>query len=124
VLGEYGKALADAGEFAQARDVLTQANTPDAPRWDVMSVQGTVADRLGGHASAIQFYRDPPKVSPGEPGVLTNLGLSFALLKRLPEAEQALRQAVTSLKADARMRGELALMLALEGNSARPSASV
>jgi len=115
VLGEYGKALADAGQLAQAKDVLTRADTPDAPRWDVMSVQGTVADRLGDHASAMQFYRDALKISPGEPGVLANMGLSLALAKQLPEAEQALRQAARSPKADARMRGDLALVLALEG---------
>jgi Flp pilus assembly protein TadD len=115
VLGEYGKALADAGELAQAKDVLTRAYTPDSPRWDVMSVEGTVADRLGDHASAMQFYRDALKIAPGEPGVLTNMGLSLMLAKQLPEAEQALRQAVASPKADARMRGDLALVLALEG---------
>jgi Flp pilus assembly protein TadD len=115
VLGEYGKALADAGQLAQAKDVLTRAYTPDAPRWDVMSVQGTVADRLGDHPSAMQFYRDALRLSPGEPGVLANMGLSLALVKQLPEAEQALRQAVASPKADARMRGDLALVLALEG---------
>jgi Flp pilus assembly protein TadD len=115
VLGEYGKALADSGELAQAKDVLTRADTPDAPRWDVLSVQGTVADRLGDHASAMQFYRDALKISPGEPGVLANMGLSLALAKQLPEAEQALRQAARSPKADARMRGDLALVLALEG---------
>ncbi len=115
VLGEYGKALADAGELAQAKDVLTRAYTPDAPRWDVMSVQGAVADRLGDHASAMQFYRDALKIAPGEPSVLTNMGLSLALAKKLPQAEQALRLAVASPKADARMRGDLALVLALEG---------
>jgi Flp pilus assembly protein TadD len=115
VLGEYGKALADAGELAQAKDVLTRAYTPDAPRWDVMSVQGAVADRLGDHASAMQFYHDALKIAPGEPSVLTNMGLSLALAKKLPEAEQALKQAVASPKADARMRGDLALVLALEG---------
>ena len=45
VLGEYGKALADAGELAQAKDVLTRAYTPDDPKWDIVSVQGAVADR-------------------------------------------------------------------------------
>ena len=115
VLGEYGKALADAGELAQAKDVLTRAYTPDNPRWDIMSVQGVVADRLGDHAGAMQFYRDALKIAPGEPSVLTNMGLSLALAKQLPEAEQALRQAVASPKADARMRGDLALVLALEG---------
>ena len=115
VLGEYGKALADAGQLTQAKDVLSHAYTPDNPRWDVMSVQGTVADRLGDHPTAMQFYRDALKIAPGEPSVLTNMGLSLALAKHLPEAEQALRQAVASPKADARMRGDLALVLALEG---------
>jgi Flp pilus assembly protein TadD len=110
VLGEYGKALADSGQLPQAKDVLSHAYTPDAPRWDVMSVQGTVADRLGDHATAMQFYHDALKIAPGEPSVLTNLGLSLALAKQLPEAE-----AVASPKADARMRGDLALVLALEG---------
>jgi Flp pilus assembly protein TadD len=118
VLGEYGKALADAGELSQARDVLTRAYTPDNPRWDVMSVQGAVADQLGDHAAAMQFYRDALKIAPGEPGVLTNMGLSLALAKQLPEAERALRQAVASPKADARTRGDLALVLALEGKFA------
>ncbi len=118
VLGEYGKALADAGRLPQAKDVLSHAYTPDNPRWDVMSVQGTVADRLGDHADAMQFYRDALKIAPGEPSVLTNMGLSLALAKKLPEAEQALKQAVASPKADARMRGDLALVLALEGKFA------
>jgi Flp pilus assembly protein TadD len=80
-----------------------------------MSAQGTVADRLGDHASAMQFYRDALKIAPGEPAVLVNMGLSLALAKQLPAAEQALKQAVASPKADARMRGDLALVLALEG---------
>jgi len=118
VLGEYGKALADAGQLSQARDVLTRAYTPDNPRWDVMSVQGAVADQMGDHAAAMQFYREALKIAPGEPGVLTNMGLSLALSGRLREAESALRTAVASPKADARMRGDLALVLALEGKYA------
>ncbi len=115
VLGEYGKALADAGQLGQAKDVLTRAYTPDNPRWDVMSVQGAIADRLGDHAAAMRFYRDALKIAPGEPGILTNMGLSYALAKQLPEAEQALRQAAASPKAMPRTRGDLALVLALEG---------
>src|ERR1700691_5025390 len=52
VLGEYGKALADAGQLTQAKDVLSHAYTPEDPRWALMSVQGTVADRLRHHAGA------------------------------------------------------------------------
>ena len=118
VLGEYGKALADAGELAQAKDVLTRAYTPDDPKWDIVSVQGAVADRMGDHAAAMQFYRDALKIAPGEPAVLTNMGLSLALSRRLPEAERALREAAANPKAGARTRGDLALVLALEGKFA------
>ncbi len=118
LLGEYGKALADAGQLAQAKDVLSRAYTPDIPRWDVMSVQGSVADRLGDHAGAMEFYREALKIAPGEPSVLTNMGLSLALNKQLLQAEKTLRQAAASPRADARMRGDLALVLALEGKFA------
>ena len=118
ILGEYGKALADAGELAQAKDVLTRAYTPDNPKWDIMSVQGAVADQMGDHAAAMQFYRDALKIAPGEPGLLTNMGLSLALSRQLPEAERTLRAAAANPKADARTRGDLALVLALEGKFA------
>ena len=118
VLGAYGKALADDGQFAQAKEVLASSYTPERPDWTIMSVQGSVADRLGDHEGAQSFYRDALKIAPGEPSVLSNLGLSYALTKQLPDAEAALRQACASPRADARMRQNLALVLALEAKFA------
>jgi Flp pilus assembly protein TadD len=115
VLGAYGKALADSGEFEQAKEVLGRSYAPERPDWTIMSVQGSVADRLGDHDAAQQFYRGALKIAPGEPSVLSNLGLSYALTKQLPEAEEALRTASESPRADARVRNNLALILALEG---------
>ena len=115
VLGAYGKALADSGQFEQAKEVLTRAYAPERPDWTIMSVQGSVADRLGDHESAQKFYRDALKIAPGEPSVLSNLGLSYALSKQLTLAEDALRGASASPRADARVRNNLALILALEG---------
>ncbi len=83
-----------------------------------MSVQGSVADRLGDHETAQNFYRDALKIAPGEPSALSNLGLSYALTKQLPLAEDALREASASPRADARVRNNLALILALEGKFA------
>jgi len=119
VLGEYGKALADSGELAQAKDVLTRAYPEDRPDWTIMSVQGAVEDELGDHDGARKFYADALKIAPGEPFVLNNLGLSYALTKQLPQAEANLREASASPHADVRVRTNLALVLSLEGKYAQ-----
>jgi Flp pilus assembly protein TadD len=115
ILSAYGKALADAGQLQQAADVLTRSYTPEEPDWSSMNAQGAIADELGDHEKAQDYYRDALKIAPGEPSILNNLGLSYALTKQLPQAETALRQALASPRADARMRANLGLVLALEG---------
>jgi Flp pilus assembly protein TadD len=119
VLGEFGKALADSGELAQAKDVLTRAYPEDRPDWTIMSVQGAVEDELGDHDGARKFYAEALKIAPGEPFLLNNLGLSYALTKQLPQAEATLREANASPHADARVRNNLALVLSLEGKYAQ-----
>jgi Flp pilus assembly protein TadD len=115
ILGAYGKALADAGQLQQAADVLSRSYTPERPNWSDMSTQGSVADQLGDHVQAQQFYRDALKLAPDEPAILSNLGLSYALTKQLTSAEEVLRQAAASPRADQRVRDNLALVLALQG---------
>ena len=119
VLGEYGKALADSGPLDQAAKVLANAYTADRPDWTIMSVQGAVADELGDHAGARRFYREALAIAPGEPYVLNNLGLSYMLTKQLSQAEATLREANASPRSDARVRNNLALVLALEGKFAK-----
>jgi Flp pilus assembly protein TadD len=118
VLGEYGKALADDGQLNQARDVLSHSYSEDRPNWTLLSAQGSVADRLDDHAGAQSFYRAALKIAPDQPAVLSNLGLSYALAKQLGPAEETLRRAAEQPKADARVRQNLALVLALEGKFA------
>jgi Flp pilus assembly protein TadD len=115
VLGAYGKALADSGQLEQAAKVLANSYTPDDPNWSGLSAQGYVADRLGDHRAAQGFYQSALKIAPQEPSVLNNLGLSYALDKRLPDAERTLREAAAQPLADQRVRANLALVLSLEG---------
>jgi Flp pilus assembly protein TadD len=122
VLGAYGKALADDGRLREAADVLSHAHTPDRPNWSILSAQGVVADQMGDHATAQSYYKAALKIVPGEPSVLSNLGLSYALDKQLDVAEQTMQQAVASPRADARVRQNLALVLALEGKFAEAEA--
>ncbi len=118
VLGAYGKALADAGRLAEAAEVLARAHTPEQPNWSILSAQGSVADQMGEHARAQGYYNAALKIIPGQPGVLSNLGLSYALEHRLPLAEDTLRQAAARPGADMRVRQNLALVLSLEGKYA------
>jgi Flp pilus assembly protein TadD len=115
LLAAYGKSLADVGRYKEAEEVLGRAHAPERPDWRILSAQGAVADQVGDHALAQRYYEAALKIAPGEPSVLSNLGLSYALSKRLPEAEEALRQADGHPDADARVRQNLALVFGLQG---------
>ena len=115
MIAAYGKSLADAGRFQEAMPVLASAHTPERPNWTVYNTQGSVADQLNDHKQAQAFYQSALEIVPGEPSVLSNLGLSYALSKDLPRAELTLRQATGDPRADARVRQNLALVLALQG---------
>jgi len=116
--GAYGKALADASRLKEAEQVLANAHTPEKPNWTILNAQGSVADELGDHARAQAYYSSALKLVPGEPSVLSNLGLSYALAKDLGNAEASLREAAAHPRADMRVRQNLALVLALQGKFA------
>jgi Flp pilus assembly protein TadD len=118
VLAAFGKALADDGQLQRAQDVLSHADSPDDPNWSVVSTRGSIADQLGDHQAARQFYETALKLAPGEPSVMSNLGLSYALSHDLTNAENVLREASASPRADMRERQNLALVLALQGKYA------
>lgn len=115
VLGEYGRALADVGRFDQALEVLARSHRPEQPDWRIINVQGSIFDQMGRHDEAQRAYEAALRISPGQPTVLANLGLSYALARKLPQAEQVLRQAAAHPQADARVRQNLALVVGLQG---------
>src|ERR1051326_7753814 len=115
VLGAYGRALADNGNFQQALDVLNRAHTQDQPDWRILSVQGAVLDQMNRHADAQRYYASALRLMPDEPSVLSNLGLSYALSKNLPLAESTLRRAAEQRGAEPKVRQNLALVVGLQG---------
>lgn len=115
LLGEYGRALTDVGQYKKALDVFERAHTPEDPDWRILSAQGTALDQLGRHGEAQRYYASALKISPDEPSILSNLGLSYALAKDLPKAEDTLRRANANPKADPRVRQNLALVIGLQG---------
>jgi len=115
VLGAYGRALADNGDFQQALDVLNRAHSQDQPDWRILSVQGAVLDQMSRHAEAQRYYASALRIRPDEPSVLSNLGLSYALSKNLPQAEATLRRAAAQRNAEPKVRQNLALVVGLQG---------
>jgi Flp pilus assembly protein TadD len=115
VLAAYGKALVDTGDYSQALEVLARAHSPDRPDWHVLSAEGIASDGLGLHDRAQSFYLAALRINPGDSGVMSNLGLSYALAKKLPEAERVLTEAARNPNADPRVRQNLALVEALQG---------
>lgn len=124
LLAGYGRALVDNGNFQRAFDVLARAHTPDNPDWRIMSVQGTALDQLGRHDEARRYYAGALQIVPEEPSVLSNLGLSYVLSKDLPKAEEILRRAHGSARADARVRQNLGLVVGLQGRFAEAESIV
>lgn len=122
ILAEYGKVLAASGRPKEASDVLARAHRPDRPDWRLLSVQGTVADQLGDFEGAQRYYQTALNIAPGEPSILSNQGLSYALAKRPAEAEAVLRIASADPRADGRVRQNLALVLGLQGKFAEADA--
>src|SRR5262249_8336571 len=69
---------------------------------------------LGRHQEARGYYTSALRIVPGEPSVLSNLGMSYLLTRELPKAEEVLRQANADPKADARVRQNLGLVVGLQ----------
>lgn len=115
VLAAYGKALAAAGELEPALDAVRRAQTPEYPDWKLMSAEAAILDQLGKPQEARQLYRRALEMKPGEPSVLSNLGMSHLLEGDLKTAENYMRQAVQAPGADSRVRQNLALVVGLQG---------
>jgi Flp pilus assembly protein TadD len=121
--GAYGRALADVGKHEQALEVLNRAHTPDSPDWRILNATGVVLDQLGRHDEAQNHYASALRIMPDDSAVLSNLGLSYVLSKKLPEAEATLKRAVAAGRTtDPRVRGNLALVIGLQGRFAEAEA--
>ncbi len=118
LLGAYGRALAEAGDYNRALDMLSRAHTPDQPDWRILNAQGAVLDQLGRHAEAQRHYSAALRIVPNDPSVLSNLGLSYALMKDLRRAEVTLRLAAARPNAAPKVRQNLALVVGLQGRFA------
>ena len=112
---EAGKTLVEAGRAFEAVRYLEKATELAPQDWRTFSAYGVALDQIGEHKTARAKYDMALVFAPGSPMILNNKGLSFALDGDLGQAKQILRAAAATRGADARIRQNLALVLAMKG---------
>lgn len=112
---EAGKTLVEAGRAFEAVRYLEKATELAPQDWRTFSAYGVALDQIGEHKLARTKYDMALVFAPDTPMIMNNKGLSFALDGDLTQAKAILRAAATMRGSDARIRQNLALVLAMKG---------
>lgn len=111
----YAQASLEQGRPQDAAVALTQAEAAGQNNWQMLSIIGVTMDSLDQHSGAQDYYRRALALSPDNPKILTNLGLSYALEGKPGMAEETLRKAIAEPGADNRVMQNLVLVLGIQG---------
>ncbi|MEM6413780.1 MAG: hypothetical protein AAF720_03905 [Pseudomonadota bacterium] len=113
---ETARALIEAGRAFEAIRHVEIAHRANPEDWRTLSVYGVALDQIGEHKTAQLKYEQALTIAPGVVSILNNKGLSYALDGNLSKAKSILRAAASAPGADARVRQNLALVLAIKGD--------
>jgi Flp pilus assembly protein TadD len=119
----YAQASLDEGRAADAATILAQAEGAGKNDWRMLSIIVVTMDQLDQHTPAQDYYKKALALSPGNPKVLSNLGLSYALAGKPLLAEETLRKAAAA-DPDARIHQNYALVLGVQGKFAEAEKAV
>jgi len=117
VQSKIGKQLLAANRPGEAVMVLERAVAANPTDAKAFSALGTAYDQQGQYEQARSQYNKALSLQPGSIAVQNNLGMSFALQGKLPEAEKVMRMALAQPGSAAvpRVRQNLALVVGLQG---------
>lgn len=118
---EQGLMALEAGHMAKARDLLTLAGPRTSNDWQVASGLGVAQSSLGNHPEARKSFARALELSPNNPAVLNNLGLSYILDGKLDEAADVLRRASMRSGQKSPAARNLAIAIALKEGPSRPA---
>jgi Flp pilus assembly protein TadD len=112
-----GKQLLSSGRPGEAVSMLTRAASLPNADWKTHSALGSALDQEGQYEQARAEYQKAMALAPNELSIQNNLGMSYALQGKLPDAEKILRTAASNANADKlpRIRQNLALVVGLQG---------
>ena len=110
LMTEYGKSLVAAHRPQEALPILAQARQMKPDDWTILVAQGVAYDQLGDFPRARQSYEAALAISPNNPAILNNLGLSYMMAGDKQNAAKYLRLAAAAPGANAKVRANLALV--------------
>ncbi len=117
LMAEFAAALIASERSQEALPILDQglSSTPSYGR--LWSLKGAALDQQERYVEARQHYDRALRITPNDPNVMANLGLSFALAGDAATAEGWLRRAATMPNASDSVRQNLILVLQLQGKT-------
>lgn len=112
-----GKQLLGANRAGEASTILERAVATNHADWKTYSALGSAYDQQGQYDLARAQYNKALALQPNALSVQNNLGMSYALQGKLPEAEKILRSALAQPGSTAfpAVRQNLALVVGLQG---------
>lgn len=117
LLAEHAAGLIADQRSMDALPVLEQGLRLAPAYGRLWSLRGAALDQMENYAAARESYGRALQITPNDPNVLTNLGLSYALAGDLTNAETWLGRAVNLPGAGPSARENLALVLQLQGRT-------
>jgi len=114
-----GQAHFQKKDYADAREAFLQALERDERFWRAHLFLGVMHDYKGEHDQAVARYRRAVELAPAEDqgALYNNLGVSYTLAGRLPEAVQALQTAVDKGFTQRRTYNNLGVALSKAGRT-------
>ena len=115
LMAEYGANLIALERGKEAIAPLSTAVRGAPQNARLWSLLGAAHDQMGQYDRARELYGRALSITPNDPSVMANLGLSFALQGDARTAEIWLRRAAANPQASPGVRQNLALVLGLQG---------
>ena len=118
MIAEYGAALIASERAKDALPVLKEGLSIAPNYGRLWSLKGAALDQQERYAEARQHYDRALRITPNDPNVMANLGLSHALSGDPRTAEGWLRRAYSLPNASESVKQNLILVLKLQGKTA------
>lgn len=118
LMAEYAAALIASERALDAIPILNEGLSLTPSYGRLWSLKGAALDQQERYAEARQHYDRALRITPNDPNVMANIGLSHALSGDPATAEKWLRRAVSVPGASDSVRQNLILVLQLQGKTA------